>query len=169
MPNLEFLARKPQIHPDAFIAPSADIIGDVSVGQSSSVWYGCVLRADINRIAIGDRTNIQDGSIIHLADDFGVAVGDDVTVGHRALLHACTIADGVLVGMGAIVMDGAVIGEQSIVAAGALVTAGTQVPPASLVLGSPARIVRRLDEVERQEGSRLAAKYVLVARRFHSI
>ena len=162
-PNLEHLDREPSIHPSAFIAPSADVIGDVTVGEDSSIWFGCVLRADINRIVVGARSNLQDGTVVHLSDDFGAIVGNDVTVGHRALIHACTIEDGVLIGMGAIIMDGATIGPRSVVAAGALVTPGTQIPPDSLVMGSPAKIVRELDKDERKEGRRLAEKYVTVA------
>jgi len=168
MPNFEFLDREPYIHPSAFIAPSADIIGDVTIGEDASIWYGCVLRGDINRIVIGERTNIQDATVIHLSDDYGAIVGNDVTVGHRALIHACTIEDGVLVGMGAIIMDGAHIGENSIVGAGALVTAGTVVPPGSLVLGSPAKVVRALNKQELNEGRRLPRKYVEVASRFRA-
>ena len=162
----EFLDREPTIHPSAFVAPGADLIGDVTIGEESSVWYGCVLRGDINRIVVGARSNIQDGSVLHLADDFGVEIGDDVTIGHKALVHACTIEDGALIGMGAIIMDGAVVGARSIIGAGALVTAGTVIPPDSLVLGSPAKVVRELTEAERDEGRRLAAKYVLVSRRY---
>jgi carbonic anhydrase/acetyltransferase-like protein (isoleucine patch superfamily) len=169
MLNLEFLDREPSIHPTAFIAPSSDVIGDVTIGEDSSIWYGCVLRADINRIVIGKRSNLQDGSLVHLSDDYGVQIGDDVTIGHKALIHACTIGDGVLVGMGATIMDGAVIGAGSIVGAGSLVLAGTTVPPGSLVLGSPAKVVRELDVEERDEGRRLAAKYILVSRRYQSL
>lgn len=168
MPNLEFLDVEPSIHPSAFLAASCDVIGDVTIGAESSIWYGCVLRGDINRIVVGARSNIQDGSIVHLSDDYGVLIGDDVTIGHKALIHACTIGDGVLVGMGAIIMDGAEIGAGSIVAAGSLVLAGTVVPPGSLVLGSPAKVVRELDEEEQVEGRRLAAKYLLVSRRHQS-
>jgi len=164
--NLEFLASEPTIHPSAFVAPSADVLGDVSIGEESSIWYGCVLRGDINRIVIGARTNVQDASVVHLADDRGVRIGDYVTVGHRALIHACTIGDGALVGMGAIIMDGASVGARSIIGAGSLVLAGTQIPPGSLVVGSPAKVVRELDPHEQAEGRRLAEKYVLVSRRF---
>ena len=164
MPNLDFLNSEPSIDPSAYISPGVHVIGDVTIGEQSSVWFGSVLRADINSISIGKRSNLQDGTIVHLADDYGVVIGDDVTIGHRALIHACTIHDGVLVGMGAIIMDGAVIGEGSIVGAGTLVLAGTKVPPNSLVLGSPAKVTRELDETERKEGRRLAAKYVEVAR-----
>ena len=166
MPNLEFLDTEPSIDPSAYVAPGVQLIGDVSIGEQSSVWYGSVLRADINRITIGKRSNLQDGTIVHLSDDYGVVIGDDVTIGHRALIHACTVLDGVLVGMGAIIMDGAVIGEGSTIGAGALVLAGTQVPPNSLVLGSPAKVVRELDATEKTEGARLAAKYVLVAENY---
>lgn len=166
MSRLEFLEREPSIHPSAFIAPSADIIGDVTIGEESSIWYGCVLRADINRIEIGERSNLQDGSVVHLSDRFGVSVGDDVTIGHKALIHACTVGDGALIGMGAILMDGAVIGASSIVGAGSLVLGGTQIPPDSLVVGSPARVVRRLTPEECREGRRLAEKYVMVSRRY---
>src|ERR1043166_9616295 len=105
-----FLDAKPQIHPTAFGAPGANVIGDVTLGEESSVWYQCVLRGDIKRIVIGPRSNVQDGTVVHLADDYGTEVGELVTVGHKAMLHACTIADEVLVGMGAIVLDGTEIG-----------------------------------------------------------
>ena len=166
MPHLEFLDKEPSIDPSAFIAEGVNIIGDVTIGEQSSVWFGSVLRADINRITVGNRSNLQDGTIVHLSDDFAVVIGDDVSIGHRALIHACTICDGVLVGMGAIIMDGAVIGEGSIIGAGALVLAGAQVPAGSLVLGSPGKVVRSLGEEERKEGRRLAEKYVKVAKRY---
>ena len=166
MPNLEFLDREPSIDPSAFVAPGVDIVGDVTIGAQSSIWYGCVLRGDINRIVVGERSNLQDSSIVHLSDDFGVHIGDEVTIGHKALIHACTIGDGVLVGMGAIIMDGATIGEGSIIGAGALVLGGTEVPPGSMVIGSPARVIRELDGEERLEGRRLANKYVLVSRKY---
>ena len=166
MPHLEFLDKEPSIDPSAFIAEGVNIIGDVTIGEQSSVWFGSVLRADINRITVGNRSNLQDGTIVHLSDDFAVVIGDDVSIGHRALIHACTICDGVLVGMGAIIMDGAVIGEGSIIGAGALVLAGAQVPAGSLVLGSPGKVVRSLGEEERKKGRQLAEKYVKVAQRY---
>jgi carbonic anhydrase/acetyltransferase-like protein (isoleucine patch superfamily) len=132
----------------------------VSLGENSSVWYQCVLRGDINSIRIGANTNLQDGTIVHVADRFGTVVGDWVTVGHRALLHACTVGDEVLVGMGAIIMDGAVIGSRSIVGAGAVVTGGTVVPPGSLVLGAPGKVVRTLGETEQAEIRNWALRYV---------
>ncbi|MES2569671.1 MAG: gamma carbonic anhydrase family protein, partial [Verrucomicrobiota bacterium] len=146
-----FLDSKPAIHPSAFIAPGADLIGDVTLGEEASVWFQSVLRADINRIVIGPRSNIQDGCVIHLADDLGTHVGELVTVGHKAILHACSIADEVLIGMNAVVLDGAEIGARSIIGAGALVTGGKKFPPGSLILGSPARVVRTLS-LEEQGG-----------------
>ncbi len=161
-----FLAVKPRVHATAFIAENATLIGDVTLGEESSVWFQTVLRADINRIVIGPRSNIQDGSVVHLADDFPTLVGELVTVGHKAILHACTIADEVLVGMGAIVLDGAEIGARSIIGAGALVTGGRKFPPGSLILGSPAKIVRTLT-LEEQSGIKAwAEKYVLLSRTF---
>ena len=112
------LDAKPVIHPSAFIAPGAIIVGDVEIGDEASVWYSAVIRADINKIRIGPRSNIQDGSVVHLADDFGVQVGELVTCGHSAILHACTLEDEVLIGMGATVLDGAVIGARSIITVG---------------------------------------------------
>lgn len=154
-----YLGRAPVIHPTAFVAPGAVVIGDVTLGEESSVWYNSVLRADINTIKIGPRSNIQDGSVIHLADDFGTYVGELVTVGHKAILHACTVADEVLVGMGAIVLDGAEIGARSIIGAGALVTQYKKIPPGSLVLGSPAQVARQLDLEEQRTIKHWAEKY----------
>lgn len=154
----------PRIAPNAFIAPGAVVLGDVQVGEESSVWYGCVVRADIQSIRIGRGSNLQDGSIIHLASDRGTVVGDYVTCGHRCLLHACTVGDEVLVGMGSILMDGVEVGSRSIIGAGALLTKGMIVPPGSLVMGSPARVVRSLTDAE-QEGIRhWAEKYIAVSR-----
>jgi len=161
-----YLHTKPSIHASAFVAPGADVIGDVTLGEESSVWYQCVLRGDINRIVIGPRSNVQDGAIVHLADNHGTHVGELVTVGHRAILHACTIADEVLVGMGAIVLDGVEIGARSIIGAGALVTAGKKFPAGSLILGSPAKVVRNLS-LDEQAGIQMwAKKYVEVSRAY---
>ena len=164
------LFNAPEIHSGAYVAPGAIVLGDVTLGDRASVWYQCVLRADIQRIVVGEGTNIQDGSVIHLSSDLGTMVGSYVTVGHQALLHACEVEDEVLVGMGAIVMDGARIGARSIVAAGSLVPKGMQVPSGSLVMGSPGRVVRTLS-LEEQGGIRhWADKYIAVAaahREFH--
>ena len=173
LPGMDFhqriarhLGSAPRIHPTAFTAANATIIGDVTLGEESSVWFQCVLRADIHRIVIGPRSNIQDGSVIHLADAFGTEVGELVTVGHKAILHACKIADEVLVGMGAIVLDGAEIGARSIIGAGAVVTGGKIFPPGSLILGTPAKVVRALT-LDEQAGIRTwADRYVTLSREY---
>ncbi len=158
----------PQIPDSAFIAASADVIGRVTLGDESSIWYNATLRGDINEISIGPRSNVQDNAVIHLADDFGCHVGELVTVGHSAILHACTVKDEVLIGMGACVLDGCVIGERSIIGANALVTGGTIIPPGSLVLGSPAKVVKTLDLKDQEEIKKWAEKYVGNAKKFKS-
>lgn len=135
----------PKIHNSAFIAPSADIIGDVSIDEDSSVWFQAVLRGDINSIKIGKRTNIQDGCILHLENDLGCNVGNDVTVGHRAILHGCTIEDGVLIGMGAVILNGAVVKKGAVVGAHALVKEGQVVEPNTLVVGVPAKRIKTFE------------------------
>lgn len=154
------------VHESAFLAPGCFVLGAVDLGAESSIWFGAVLRGDINRIMIGAQSNVQDGSVLHVSDDFACILGQRVTVGHGAVVHACTIGDEVLIGMGAIILDGAVIGARSIVAAGALVTKGMQVPEGSLVMGSPARVVRPLTEAEQRSNVDLALKYVEISRRY---
>jgi gamma-carbonic anhydrase len=162
----QFLGTPPNVHPSVYVAPGAAIIGDVTIGEQSSVWFSAVVRADINRIVIGPRSNIQDGAVVHLADDFGTFIGELVTVGHKAIVHACTVADEVLVGMGAIILDGAEIGARSIIGAGALVTGGKKIPPGSLVVGSPGKVVRQLS-LEEQANIRVwADRYVDVSRAY---
>ncbi len=163
-----FLGTSPTLHPTAFVAPGATVIGDVTLAEEASVWFHTTLRADINRIVIGPRSNIQDGSVIHLADNFDTTVGELVTVGHKAILHACTIGDEVLVGMGAIVLDGAEVGARSILGAGALITGGKKIPPGSLVLGSPAKVVRTLTLDEQAGIKGWAEKYVALAKAYRS-
>ncbi len=158
------LSTSPSIDPTAYVAPGATLLGDVSLGPESSVWYQTVLRADIEKIQIGTGSNIQDGTVIHMASDRGTIVGDYVTVGHKALLHACTIGDETLIGMGAIVMDEAEIGAQCIVGAGSVVTRGFVAPAGSLVLGSPAKVVRPLSQGERDDLKGWALKYIQVAK-----
>ena len=160
-PQLErFLGRVPRLGRDVYLATGAVVVGDVEIGDHSSVWYHAVLRGDINRIVVGHHSNIQDNAVLHLADDFPCLVGHWVTIGHGAIVHACTVGDEVLVGMGATVLDGAVIGAQSIVGANALVPQGMEVPPGSLVLGMPARVVRALSLEERARIRHWAQKYV---------
>ena len=143
--------------------PGATLIGDVRVGPHASIWPGCVLRGDINFIEIGEGTNVQDGTIVHLSDEFPVRVGKFVTIGHAAMLHACTIEDECLIGMRATILDGAVIGRRSIIGAQALVTQGMIVPPGSLVLGVPGKVARVLSAEEQAGIRRWAEKYIHVA------
>ncbi|MCF6311819.1 MAG: gamma carbonic anhydrase family protein [Verrucomicrobiales bacterium] len=164
MPVCKHLNTPPQVHSSSFIASDAQIIGAVTLGENASVWYQCVLRADIERIIIGPSSNIQDGTIIHLSSDLGTTVGQYVTCGHKALLHACSVDDEVLIGMGAILMDGVEVGARSIIGAGSLVTRGTIIPPGSLVMGSPARIVSALDSKKQKSIRQWAEKYVQVAK-----
>jgi len=156
----------PEIPDSAFVAASADVIGRVTLGEESSLWYNTTLRGDINEITIGPRSNVQDNAVIHLADDFGCHVGELVTVGHSAILHACTVGDEVLVGMGACVLDGTIIGPRCIIGANALVTGGTIIPEGSLVFGSPARVVKTLDLKDQQDIKSWAEKYVRNSRLF---
>jgi carbonic anhydrase/acetyltransferase-like protein (isoleucine patch superfamily) len=158
-----FLLKKAALGKGVYIARGAVVLGDVTLGHHSSVWCNAVLRGDLNRIVVGHHTNIQDNAVLHLADDCLCIVGHYVTIGHSAVVHACTIGDQVLVGMGSVVLDGAVIGEQSLVGAGALVTPGTRIPPGSLVLGSPAKVARALSRQERTSLRRVAEKYVRLA------
>ncbi len=144
-----FRGQHPQVHPTAFIEASAQVIGDVVIGEESSVWFNAVVRGDVFHIRIGDRTNIQDGTVVHVTNGTHATIlEDEVTVGHNVTLHGCYIERGCLIGMGSIVMDGARIGARSIVAAGALVAPGTIVPPRSLVIGVPAKVKRALTDEE---------------------
>jgi carbonic anhydrase/acetyltransferase-like protein (isoleucine patch superfamily) len=157
---------RPRIHPDAWIAPGAVVVGDVEIGADSSVWYAAVVRGDVHAVRIGARTNLQDGAVLHVTRDrFACVLGDEVTVGHRAVVHGCRVGDGALIGIGAIVLDGADVGEEALVGAGALVTPGTRIPARWIALGAPARPVRELlpDEIETQR--RRALEYVETARR----
>jgi carbonic anhydrase/acetyltransferase-like protein (isoleucine patch superfamily) len=156
-----FRGRLPAVHPTAFIDETAQVIGDVRIGPESSVWMGSILRGDVNAIHIGARTNVQDGAVVHVQrHTHATVIGDDVTIGHGALLHGCTIADRVLVGIGVILLNGSSIGEDCIVAAGALVTEGMIVPPRSLVMGSPAKVRRPLTDDEVRKVLAYAANYV---------
>jgi carbonic anhydrase/acetyltransferase-like protein (isoleucine patch superfamily) len=161
-----FHGQQPVIPSSAFIAPGAVVVGAVTLGEESSVWFQATVRGDINSMAIGARTNIQDGAVIHVADAYGTQIGELVTVGHNAIVHACTVADEVLIGMGSIVMDGAEVGARSIIGAGAVVTAGKKIPPGSLVLGSPGKVVRTLDRDEQESIQTWAQRYIVLARTY---
>jgi carbonic anhydrase/acetyltransferase-like protein (isoleucine patch superfamily) len=141
----------PRIHPSAFIAEGAMIIGSVTIGEKSSVWFNCVLRGDLDRIEVGARTNIQDGAVVHMDRNFPSMIGDDVTIGHGAIIHGCTIGDGAMISMGAIILTGAKIGARGIIGAGAVVREGQEIPPESLAVGIPARVKRDVtaEELER--------------------
>jgi carbonic anhydrase/acetyltransferase-like protein (isoleucine patch superfamily) len=139
----------PTVHPSAYVDDSAQVIGDVEIGAESSVWMNAVVRGDVHRIRIGSRSNIQDGTVVHVMNGtHPTTIGDDVTVGHAAVVHGCSINDRVLIGMGAILLNGATVGTDSIIAAGTLVTEGTTVPARSLVMGSPGRVKRALTDGE---------------------
>jgi carbonic anhydrase/acetyltransferase-like protein (isoleucine patch superfamily) len=150
----------PEIHESAFVAASANLIGRVRIGSEASVWYGATLRGDINEVVVGPRSNVQDNAVLHVESDRGCVLGELVTVGHGAIVHACTVRDEVLVGMGATILDGAVIGERSIIGANTLVTMHAEIPPGSLVLGSPGKVVRRLSNEEQVKIRIWAEKYV---------
>jgi len=150
----------PRVADPVFLAASATVIGDVTIGRDSSIWFGAVLRGDNGPIRIGDGSNIQDGAIVHSHPDGEVSLGDHVSVGHQSLLHGCTIRDRVLIGMQVCIMDGATVSDDSIVAAGSLITKGKKYPPGVLIQGSPARVVRTLSAAELQYIRRNALEYV---------
>jgi carbonic anhydrase/acetyltransferase-like protein (isoleucine patch superfamily) len=159
-----YLAKTPDTKDALFVAANATVLGDVTLGPRSSVWYGCVLRGDINSIVIGEGTNIQDLTMVHLADDYGVKIGRHCTIGHRAIIHACEIGDECLIGMGATILDGAKIGDRCIVGANSLVTQRFAAPAGSMIFGSPARVVRALTDAEQRGIRGWAEKYIEVAR-----
>ncbi|HQA60055.1 MAG: gamma carbonic anhydrase family protein [Tepidanaerobacteraceae bacterium] len=160
---------RPKIHESCFIAPTADVIGDVTVGENSSIWHRTVLRGDVNKIVVGANTNIQDGSIVHVADDYPTIIGDNVTIGHGAIVHGCTVKDGAFIGMGAIILDGAVIGEGALIGAGALVTEGKEIPPYSLAVGVPAKVVRELSQEYIEMAQDRAVKYAKLANEYKEL
>lgn len=161
-----YLGTPPKIAPSAYVAPGATVVGDVTIGENASIWPACSLRGDIAPIIVGANSNVQDGAVVHVADDLPAIIGEWVTVGHKAIVHACEIGDEVLVGMGAIVLDGARIGARSIIGANATVTMHMEIPPGSLVLGSPAKIRKTLSE-EEQAGIRVwAERYVILSRAY---
>ncbi len=157
---------KPNVHPSAFVADDAIVIGDVEIGADASIWFGSVVRGDVNYIRIGDRTNIQDACVIHVSSkDHPTVLEQEITVGHRVTLHGCHIEAGCLIGIGSIILDGARIGARSLVAAGSLVTPGTIIPPESLVMGAPAKVKRPLTPEEIQNLDNSWKNYVELSRR----
>lgn len=157
----------PKIDPSAFVAPGASVIGDTVIGAESGIWFGCTIRGDVNIIRIGARTNIQDNSMIHVSSTLqGTFVGDDVTVGHMALLHACTIGNRAFIGMQACVMDGAVVEDEAMVAAGALVTPGKRIPSRQLWGGRPAKFMRDLSDEDIEGFLHSARHYAALAREY---
>ena len=152
----------PVIDPSVWLAPGCVVVGDVTIAEDCSIWYGVVVRGDVYPICVGPRTNLQDGSIVHVTSGrFATRIGAEVTVGHRAVVHGCRVGDGALVGIGAIVLDGAVVGEGALVGAGSVVTPGAVIPDGMLAVGTPARVVRRLDDEERRLQTERSLAYVL--------
>jgi carbonic anhydrase/acetyltransferase-like protein (isoleucine patch superfamily) len=166
MPLYAIGGLEPDIAVDAWVAPSADLIGDVRLAELASVWFGAVIRADNTPILVGARSNIQEGAMLHSDPGVPCTVGEDVTVGHHAILHGCTIGDRVLIGMGATVLNRAVIGEDSLVGAGALVTEGKEFPPGYLIVGSPAKAIRPLDDMQKAMLRMSAALYASKQREY---
>lgn len=161
-----YLDKIPAIGSFVHVAPGASVVGDVALWDDVSVWYGCILRADVNRIEVHERTNIQDGAVVHLGDLDPTIIGEEVVVGHRAVLHGCRIEGGCLVGIQATVLDGAEIGHGSVIGSGALVTAGTKIPAHSLVLGVPGKVVKTLTAADEDHHRKLAGKYIRLAHNY---
>jgi gamma-carbonic anhydrase len=166
MPVVTMNGSMPKVHPSVYLAEGAFLIGDVDLAEDVSIWFTAVLRADINRISVGARTNIQDGAIVHVTHELPTFIGDEVTVGHRAIVHACSIGDCCLVGMGSVVLDGAIVGPHCLIAAGAVVLQEARIPEGSLVAGVPGRVVRQLTGVEKLQLKESALHYVEYARAF---
>ena len=164
MPLYDLDGKRPTIGPDAWVAPSAELIADVVLGEEASVWFGAVIRADNTTITVGARSNVQEGAMLHSDPGAPLTIGEECTIGHHAVLHGCTVGHRALIGMGAVVLNRAVIGEECIVGAGALVTEGKEFPAGSLIVGSPARAVRQLDEAARAALGISAAHYVAKAK-----
>ncbi len=161
-----YLDRVPAVADRVRIAPGAAVVGDVALAEDVSVWYGCVLRGDVNRIEIRERSNVQDGTVVHLGDASGTFIAEEVVIGHRAVIHGCRIGGGTLVGIQATILDDAVVGEGCIIGSCALVTAGMVVPPHSLVLGVPGKVVKTLGAAEEAFHRRLAGKYTRLAHNY---
>lgn len=164
MPLITHNGISPSVHPSVFVAEGAYLIGDVRLARDVSIWFNSVLRADINLIEIGERTNIQDGCVLHVTHEYPVRIGSDVTVGHRAIVHGCTIGDCCLIGMGSVILDNAKVGSYSLIAAGAVVREGFHVPEGVLVAGVPAKVIRPLSEEEKRAIKESALHYVEYAK-----
>lgn len=159
----EYKGIEPKIDETAFIAESADLVGQVTIERNANIWYGTVLRADDNYITVGENTNIQDGSIVHISEKFPTIIGKNVTVGHKSIIHGCEIGDNTLIGMGSIVLDGAKVGEFTLLGAGSLVPPGKEIPSGVLAMGSPAKVIRELSDEEKENLTNSALKYVKLA------
>ena len=159
----EYKGIEPKIDETAFIAESADIVGQVTIEKNANIWYGTVLRADDNYITVGENTNIQDGSIVHISEKFPTIIGKNVTVGHKSIIHGCEIGDNTSIGMGSIVLDRAKVGEFTLLGAGSLVPPGKEIPSGVLAMGSPAKVIRELSDEEKENLTKSALKYVKLA------
>lgn len=160
---------EPRIAPDAYVARDATVVANVEIGPRASVWHQAVLRGDVARIVLGAQSNVQDGAVVHVADNLPALIGELVTVGHKAIVHACTVENEVLVGMGSIILDGAHVGTRSIIGANATVKQGMVIPPGSLVLGTPAKVVRELSPEEQDEIKMWALRYVRLSREYLAV
>ncbi len=167
---ISYSEKQPRIHESAFVAETAVIIGDVEIGHQASIWFGSILRGDVNYIRIGDRTNIQDGTVVHVSSETHPTVlENDITVGHRVTLHGCYVETGCLIGIGAILLDGVTVGRNSLVAAGSLLTPGSVIPPRSMVMGSPAKVTRELTDDEVASIGRNVASYVELSAKYKAV
>ena len=163
---LPYRQHKPKIHPSAFIAPGASVVGRVSIAKDASIWFGCVLRGEVNRIVIGEATNIQDGSILHVDDNHPCLISDHVHVGHHANLHGCVVERGALIGIGAIVLSGAHVGQEAMIGAGSVVLEGMRIPPRTLAVGIPAKVVRSVTAKDLAYIHRWVKEYVRLAKAY---
>ncbi len=162
----KFLEFEPRIHESVFLAENSVIIGQVNIKKDASIWYNVVIRGDVNSIAIGEGSNIQDQTMLHVADNYSLTIGDFVTVGHQAIVHGCTIGNNCLIGMGAIILDGAEIGDNVIIGAGSLITQGKKIPNNSLVIGSPGKVIRELTDEEIQKIKASSEIYIKLSKQY---
>ena len=166
---VNFKGKQPHIDPSCFIAPSSDVIGDVVIGSSSSVWFNTTIRGDVSSIHIGEGSNIQDNTVVHVTIGVPTSIGDGVTIGHGVILHSCTIGNGCLIGMGSIILDGTILAEETLVGAGSLIPPGKTFPARSLVMGSPAKFIRALTEKELEDMRENARHYAEAAQEYASL